>query len=98
MSTQEFCTTCPGNMQIPPGYIEDLVNAKIQSGIGVVENDEYKRRIEICIKCESCLNDIICLKCGCFIQLRALNEFKQCPHPDGDKWEIKINIQHENIT
>ncbi len=87
MSTQELCTACPGKMQVPPGYIEELVDARIKSGVGIVNDNEYRRRMDICLKCDSCLNDAICMKCGCFIQLRALNEFRKCPHPDGDKWD-----------
>lgn len=40
---------------------------------------EYKRRLKICRACTS-LNRGICIKCGCFVEARALRRQGTCPH------------------
>ena len=80
------CPSCSKNSNIPPGYIEDLIWDKINLGADLVEEIVYEKRLQICSSCVSCVNDMICMKCGCFVQIRALDKRGRCPHPDGDKW------------
>jgi hypothetical protein len=43
---------------------------------------EYARRLDICRNCEK-LSAGTCLKCGCFVELRAAAKEGHCP---GKKW------------
>ncbi|MCD7742379.1 MAG: DUF6171 family protein [Ruminococcus sp.] len=45
---------------------------------------EYKRRLEICKGCER-LTDAMCELCGCFVELRALKKNGYCPDIK-DRW------------
>lgn len=44
--------------------------------------DEYKRRLSICLECEKLLQGT-CLKCGCYVEIRAAAAISRCP---GKKW------------
>lgn len=44
----------------------------------------YKKRLDICLSCES-LSAGICIKCGCYVELRAARADGYCPHADR-KW------------
>lgn len=49
-----------------------------------VNDDEYLRRLELCKSC----NDLIagmCLKCGCYVEIRAALKSKSCPS-ENNKW------------
>ncbi len=41
------------------------------------DEEVYLRRLEICRSCEE-LSNGICAKCGCFVELRALNPKAYC--------------------
>ncbi len=45
-------------------------------------DDEYKMRLALCKKCDK-LIDATCLKCGCYVEIRALSKGAHCP---GKKW------------
>lgn len=42
---------------------------------------EYDRRLKICRTCLS-LREGICMKCGCFVEARALRRSGKCPHEE----------------
>ena len=44
----------------------------------------YTQRLSICKSCDE-LTDGMCLKCGCYVELRALQKIRRCPHEDR-KW------------
>lgn len=44
----------------------------------------YRRRLDICRKCDE-LADGMCRKCGCYVELRALQKIRKCPHEE-EKW------------
>ena len=46
---------------------------------------EYRRRLEVCLKCEA-LSKGVCVKCGCFVELRAARRSNRCPAA-ADKWQ-----------
>ncbi len=39
---------------------------------------EYDRRLDICTACEH-ISEGTCLKCGCYVQLRAAKSDSHCP-------------------
>ena len=45
-------------------------------------DEEYKRRLSKCKECDK-LIDATCLKCGCYVEIRALSKNARCP---GNKW------------
>ncbi|RKM61425.1 hypothetical protein D6855_05900 [Butyrivibrio sp. CB08] len=45
-------------------------------------DEEYKKRLALCKECDK-LIDATCLKCGCYVEIRALSKRAHCP---GKKW------------
>ena len=43
---------------------------------------EYKNRLSLCKECDK-LIDATCLKCGCYVEIRALSKGAHCP---AKKW------------
>ena len=48
------------------------------------DSDEYERRLTICQNCDD-LNSGTCMKCGCYVEFRALKKRMSCPH-ENRKW------------
>ncbi len=48
------------------------------------DSGEYERRLAICRECDA-LNAGTCVKCGCYVEFRALKERMHCPH-EMKKW------------
>lgn len=46
-----------------------------------VSDEEYKRRLEKCRKCDHLLNGM-CRICGCFVEMRAAIAVRHCPGTD----------------
>lgn len=44
----------------------------------------YEQRLNICKKCDELLEGM-CRKCGCYVELRALQKIRHCPH-ENKKW------------
>lgn len=42
------------------------------------DEETYKKRLAICEKCESLRNGV-CMKCGCYVEMRAAVSSKGCP-------------------
>ena len=45
-------------------------------------DEEYEKRLSICGGCDNLLSGT-CLKCGCYVEIRALSMGAKCP---GKKW------------
>lgn len=50
-----------------------------------VNEDEYARRLSFCKKCDNLISGM-CLKCGCYVEVRAALKNKNCPDFDSRKW------------
>jgi hypothetical protein len=74
-------------MEIPPGYIDEMVEARRKGGVNLAEDGLFNARLAACKACEMCLDGIMCRICGCFVQFRALGRESYCPNPKGDLWE-----------
>ena len=59
--------------------IEDMPKEKRTSP------DEYRRRLDICRECDSLISGT-CIKCGCYVELRAAGKERNCPDVK-DKWK-----------
>lgn len=46
------------------------------------EDDLYEKRLALCRECAKLVN-ATCLKCGCYVEIRALAKGASCP---GRKW------------
>ncbi len=44
----------------------------------------YRSRLDICKSCDD-LNNGMCTRCGCYVELRALQKVRKCPH-ETPKW------------
>lgn len=49
-----------------------------------VSQEKYKNRLAICKTCDYLISGM-CLKCGCYIEVRAVLKNKNCPN-DNQKW------------
>lgn len=50
-----------------------------------VSNEVYTARLEVCRHCSS-LEEGTCMKCGCYVEMRAIKKRLSCPDED-DKWK-----------
>jgi hypothetical protein len=50
-----------------------------------VNNDIYRKRLDICKQCDYLISGM-CLKCGCYVEVRAVLKDKVCPNYDNRKW------------
>ena len=70
---------------------EEDVFAAVKAGIGrIPEKDRadaalYERRLDACRKCDFLLSGM-CVKCGCYVELRAAFKKSNCPDAKGKKW------------
>ena len=46
-------------------------------------DEEYQRRLTVCKECDKLIN-ATCLKCGCYVEIRALSKHAGCP---SGKWK-----------
>ena len=54
-----------------------------------VTEDEKRRRLDICEKCENITNSFgkkQCGVCSCFLDAKAALKDQECPHAKGNKW------------
>jgi len=50
-----------------------------------VSSDIYKNRLSICKTCDNLISGM-CLKCGCYVEIRAILKNKNCPDYDNTRW------------
>lgn len=50
-----------------------------------VNDDLYKKRLSLCKECDNLISGM-CLKCGCYVEIRAALKNKACPDFDDKKW------------
>lgn len=78
--SKPFCRRCLFEDIDPNGIyadIKDLISVIPEEK--KTDDAEYRRRLDICGKCES-LGEGTCGKCGCFVELRAAKQDMYCPH------------------
>ena len=52
----------------------------------LVSADIFERRISICKACDNLISGM-CLKCGCYVEVRARLKNSDCPDFDNRKWD-----------
>ncbi len=50
-----------------------------------IGDDAYRDRLRKCRECDYLISGM-CLKCGCYVEIRAVLKDKQCPDFDNRKW------------
>lgn len=50
-----------------------------------VSSETYRSRLDCCKNCD-CLISGMCLKCGCYVEVRAVLKDKSCPDFNNPKW------------
>lgn len=50
-----------------------------------ISDDKYNQRISCCKNCDSLISGM-CLKCGCYVEIRARLKDKECADFDNRKW------------
>ncbi|MDE5973734.1 MAG: hypothetical protein K2G73_03600 [Eubacterium sp.] len=60
-------------------YIDTLDNSL------KVNDDLYEKRLSLCKECDNLISGM-CLKCGCYVEIRAIFRNKSCPDFDDKKW------------
>lgn len=50
-----------------------------------VNDDLYVKRLSFCKECDNLISGM-CLKCGCYVEIRAVFRNKSCPDFDDKKW------------
>ncbi|MBQ9531160.1 MAG: hypothetical protein IJR70_03705 [Eubacterium sp.] len=51
----------------------------------LVSQNEFNERISFCRECENLISGM-CLKCGCYVEVRAKLKDAFCPDFDNKKW------------
>lgn len=51
----------------------------------MVSDDVYKKRLSCCKSCENLISGM-CLKCGCYVEIRTALKEKSCPDFNNPKW------------
>ena len=74
-----ICKKCLIRDMAEKSYTENLKSymQRIDENIKVSEK-EYEKRLSICKKCDNLLSGM-CLKCGCYVELRAMTKKQKCP-------------------
>ncbi|MGN1420062.1 MAG: DUF6171 family protein [Eubacterium sp.] len=60
-----------------------------------VSVDEYNRRLSFCRKCDFLISGM-CLKCGCYVEIRAVLKEKSCPDANNVKWTAFYQQEEKN--
>lgn len=50
-----------------------------------INSSEYENRLSECKSCDNLISGM-CLKCGCYVEIRAALKNKNCPNENGSKW------------
>ncbi|HHY81428.1 MAG TPA: hypothetical protein GX505_01975 [Clostridiales bacterium] len=87
MSNSNKCEACSVSVHLTQEEIDKLFGkmARVRD-IKTVSEDEYKKRINICMNCESLLYNTTCRHCGCIVQIKAKLQNSACPYPYKPKW------------
>ena len=47
----------------------------------------YRARLEACRSCDSLISGV-CMKCGCYVELRAAYRKMKCPDAKNRRWDL----------
>ena len=83
----ENCKRCSHKTSLTDRDIQKMVDEVTKmKGIRLVDDEEYKRRFNICKDCDRFEYGSTCMVCGCVMQVRARLSDGKCPYPKNRKW------------
>ena len=80
------CRRCLLNLEAERSVI-DAINEKIKrlSDDERTDGELYEKRLELCKGCDHLISGV-CMKCGCYVELRAAFKSQGCPNVKDRKW------------
>ena len=80
------CRRCLLNLEAERSVI-DAINEKIASLSEKEKTSDslYRERLDLCTKCDHLISGV-CMKCGCYVELRAAFKSQGCPNVKDRKW------------
>ncbi|MBQ3426712.1 MAG: hypothetical protein IJH37_06140 [Clostridia bacterium] len=84
------CKRCGLKTVLSEEDIEKMkAEVRAMRGVRLVPDDEYVRRLGVCLSCEKLEYGSTCTLCGCVVQVRAMLRDGRCPYPGKSKWEME---------
>lgn len=81
------CKRCAEKTKLSEADIAKMINdVRRMRGVKTTDEQEYRRRLEICAECDKFEYGSTCTLCGCVMQVRALLLTGKCPYPKKPKW------------
>ena len=80
------CRRCDLKTVLSDAEIAPMVKEVMASGMKLVNEEEYSRRLRICMECEKLAYGTTCMLCGAVVQVRCLMERGKCRFPKNPKW------------
>jgi hypothetical protein len=80
------CKRCGLKTALGEQDIEIMLEQLRGSGMKLVDNETYEKRLKICMECEKLEYGSTCMLCGAVVQARCLMERGKCPFPKAAKW------------
>ena len=88
MSYIDSCKGCSASVNVTSEDIKAMILSIINSGnFKLVSDETYSKRIQKRAKCKYIEYNTTCRQCGCIVQIRALQQEKDCPYPKNSMWE-----------
>ncbi|WP_133058618.1 hypothetical protein [Halalkalibacter urbisdiaboli] len=85
MRERNVCKGCTGNVSTMNS--EPIIYDSDPSlDENIVEEEQYKRRLNQCLACSSLQNGTTCIHSGALVAFRARFRDKDCPFPGKSKW------------
>jgi hypothetical protein len=79
------CKGCSETVRLSPERIARLVEIAL-TGKEPVTEEEYERRMGLCLSCPALQYGTTCRYCGCLVQIKTKLQTSQCPFPFAPKW------------
>jgi hypothetical protein len=84
------CRHCSSELDLSPEKIAAIVAETPLAESLAADKELYEKRLDVCGKCESLRESVLCAYCGCFVLFRARPKKSYCPHPNGDLWADSV--------
>lgn len=85
MERLEGCKGCTESVKVTPEKLERLIAIAVK-GRTAVSDQEYDRRMDMCLGCPALQYGTTCRYCGCLVAVRARLQDSICPFPVVPRW------------
>lgn len=83
MNNCKRCLLLEAGEKVTYKEIQNYVNSLDKSDL--VSESVYQKRITNCINCDFLISGM-CLKCGCYVEVRARLKNQDCPNENNKRW------------